>query len=276
MISKIINTIGTYKGNSVELLFSVDENDRIPAFNIVDDNFKLLGSCPEGRVLKVLPNGDLILKLDNGLNAFVSQKITDGVIKQNDLLKVRLTREPKDSKPFSAEIVDEVTQADFDYISVFKEITGAKEAVTVTDQDNPDLWLIYSLTGFLDRLCKPVKYLKDGSNILIEHTKALTVIDVNSGSNDCRAKNYFLEINKQAAFETSRQLRLNNISGMILIDFINMDSKEDYRELEEYFKLCLKNDYCKTKVLGFTKLGLMEITRERKFSPLYTKLEQFC
>ncbi|MCF0130602.1 MAG: ribonuclease E/G [Pseudobutyrivibrio sp.] len=274
MISKIISTTGQYKEKSIEIIFSADKNNNIIDFNLVDNNFKLLGTIHSGSVEKVLPNNDCIIRLENDCKAFL--RYSNKSYKQNDQLTVQLIKEPKDGKPFSCIEVKKEAYAK-NYIDIFKRIINAPDdTAVITDNDNPDIWIIYSITGFLDKLIKPIKYLKDGSNIYIEYTKALTVIDVNAGKNNVKASDYFKEINYQAAREVVKQLRINNISGMIIIDFINMNDVNLDNELTLYLQELLSDDYCKCTVYGFTKGGVLELSRQRIFSPLYKKLEQFC
>ena len=99
----------------------------------------------------------------------------------------------------------------------------------------------------------------------MQHTEALTVIDVNSGKNinkkDMREN--LLRINIEAAKEIAYQLRLRNISGIIIIDFINLPVKEDEAILLKELRACLKEDSVKTDLIDMTKLGLVEVTRKK-------------
>ena len=107
--------------------------------------------------------------------------------------------------------------------------------------------------------------MKQGAYLVIEPTEALNVIDVNSG---IRAKttdqeeNSF-EVNKIAAEEIARQMRLRDMGGIIIVDFIDMDKVEHRNELFSYMKQLLENDRAKHNVLPLTKFGLMQITRQR-------------
>lgn len=103
-------------------------------------------------------------------------------------------------------------------------------------------------------------WLKSGGYIVIDETEAMTVIDVNSGK-AIGEKNY-IRVNEEAAKEAARQIRLRNLSGMIIIDFINVDDGNDaiYKTLKKYLSM----DRVKTHIVGMTKLGLMQITRQKK------------
>ncbi len=153
-------------------------------------------------------------------------------------------------------------------------------------QDDYPLCKLYSIeTKLRDALSKTV-YMKSGGNLIIEHTEALTVIDVNTakgtekigrkiirkikGSSDPQeADDPFLAPNLEAAKEIARQIMIRNLSGIILVDFINMKSKDSEGILLSAFQSFLRNDPRKVEVFGMTKLGLCEIARERRGAPLY-------
>lgn len=107
-------------------------------------------------------------------------------------------------------------------------------------------------------------WLPSGAYITIEKTEALTAIDVNTAKyvGKKNEQETFFKVNKEATYEVARQLRLRNISGMILIDYINMESELDKLEIYQLLKEELKKDRSKTDVLGFTKLNLLEMTRQ--------------
>ena len=107
--------------------------------------------------------------------------------------------------------------------------------------------------------------MKQGAYLVIESTEALNVIDVNSGiraKTTDREENTF-EVNKIAAEEIARQLRLRDMGGIIIVDFIDMDSQEHRNELHKYMMDLMESDRAKHNVLPLTKFGLMQITRQR-------------
>lgn len=107
--------------------------------------------------------------------------------------------------------------------------------------------------------------LESGGEIVIDHAEAMTVIDVNTAASvkGASQRQLILKTNIEAAKEIARQLRLRNIGGIVIIDFITMDHEEDRKKVIEAFKKALKSDRARTEVLGFTKLGLLEMTRRR-------------
>ena len=124
---------------------------------------------------------------------------------------------------------------------------------------------LYSVPSFLEKALREQIWLKSGASIVIQHTEALTVIDVNSGKNIIRKdmRENLLRINIEAAKEIAYQLRLRNISGIIVIDFINLPVKEDEAVLLRELRACLKEDPVKADVIDITKLGLVEVTRKK-------------
>ena len=113
-------------------------------------------------------------------------------------------------------------------------------------------------------------WLKSGGYLVIEPTEALTVIDVNTGKYSAHSQSgeTFFKINCEAAAEIALQLRLRNLSGIIIVDFINMDSAEKQEELLRYLTQQVRRDRVRTDVIDMTGLGLVEITRRKTGRPL--------
>jgi ribonuclease G len=108
--------------------------------------------------------------------------------------------------------------------------------------------------------------MSKGAYLIIEHTEALHVIDVNSGNRSNKAKTQegtALEVNLIAASEIARQLRLRDMGGIIVIDFIDMNTSENRRKLYEHLRTEMKEDRAKHKILPPSKFGLIQITRQR-------------
>lgn len=124
---------------------------------------------------------------------------------------------------------------------------------------------LYGMKSALEEALKEKVWLKSGAYLIIEPTETLTVIDVNTGKNVAKkdVQENFLKVNKEAASEIARQLRLRNISGMILIDFMNLTSKKAEEELLTFFRGVLKSDPVPTQLIDMTKLGLVEVTRKK-------------
>lgn len=135
---------------------------------------------------------------------------------------------------------------------------------------------LYGLKGKLaDALGKNV-WLKSGGYLVIEPTEALTVIDVNTGrfTGKKNTEETFAMINEEAACEVARQLRLRNLSGIILVDFINMSGREANKRLLSLLREACRKDPVAVSVVDMTALGLVEITRKKVSKPLAEQLKE--
>lgn len=142
------------------------------------------------------------------------------------------------------------------------EKTICDKSVRLYEDSMISLSKLYALETKAETAFHKNVWLKSGGYLVIQPTEALTVIDVNSGKYEGK-KGGFL-VNCEAAEEIALQLRLRNLSGIIIIDFINMDDKEQERELLKYLRSLVRRDKQKTFVIDITSLGLVEITRKRE------------
>lgn len=136
----------------------------------------------------------------------------------------------------------------------------------------------YRVSAAVREALKPRVELPSGGYIIIEPTEALTVIDVNSGSftRSATARETVLWTNTEAATEIARQLRLRNIGGVIVVDFIDMDSHRDKIKLLEHFNNSLKGDKARPQIAQLSELGLVELTRKRQGKNIYELFGQTC
>lgn len=125
---------------------------------------------------------------------------------------------------------------------------------------------------------KPRVDLPSGGYIIIEPTEALTVVDVNSGSftRSATARETVLWTNCEAATEIARQLRLRNIAGVIIVDFIDMDSRRDKLQVLEHFSKALRSDKSRPQISQLSELGLVELTRKRQGQNIYELFGRSC
>lgn len=137
-------------------------------------------------------------------------------------------------------------------------------AIRYYNEEYP-LQKLYSVKTLLEGALNKRVWLKSGGYLIIEPTEALTVIDVNTGKYETKkpSEETFYHINMEAADEIALQLKLRNLSGIIIVDFINMASKERQRELLKKLDMLVKKDSIRTSVVDITPLGLVEITRKR-------------
>lgn len=153
---------------------------------------------------------------------------------------------------------------DVEIVTDIPEVTEAIPEIPLYT-DEYTLTLRYSLASLLEKTLSKRTYLKSGAYLVIEPTEAMTVIDVNSGKSikGKNAEEQFLKINIEAAKEIARQLRLRNISGIVMIDFINMKEESHNHELMKKLAEYVRTDPVRTTVVDMTKLGLVELTRQK-------------
>lgn len=146
--------------------------------------------------------------------------------------------------------------------------TGVK--LRYHDDTSFSLSALYGISTSLEDALKERVWLKSGAYLVIQSTEALTVVDVNTGKNIAKKdmQENFLKVNKEAAVETARQLRLRNVSGIVVVDFMNLTSKEAEAELMSTFRAELRKDPIPTQLVDITKLGLVEVTRKKVRKPL--------
>lgn len=173
---------------------------------------------------------------------------------------------------------------------------GETEAIIIEDTElydlaksylqaeHPDMWKrlikyedkllplekLYSMEHRLSEALGERVWMKSGAYLIIQPTEALTVIDVNSGKNEKGKKKEeaVLKVNLEAAREVARQLRLRNISGIIIVDFINMEEDSSRQRVMEELNRCLIQDPIHARAIDMTKLYLVEITRKKVERPL--------
>ena len=133
---------------------------------------------------------------------------------------------------------------------------------------------LYSLDNALSKALDKRVWLKSGGYLVIEPTEAMVVIDVNTGKYEGKKKleETVLKINLEAAAEIARQLRLRNLSGIIIVDFIDMEREEDRKALLAHLVEVVSRDPVKTTVVDMTALNLVELTRKKVRKPLHEQV----
>lgn len=121
------------------------------------------------------------------------------------------------------------------------------------------------LTSQIEDLLQPYVLLREGGNLIIQETAALTAVDVNRGGDQVSSN---LELNRQAAEEIGRQLRLRNLGGIVIVDFINMKQKREQEDVISVMERAVAADACTVQVHGMSALGLLELTRQRRLPAL--------
>ena len=136
----------------------------------------------------------------------------------------------------------------------------------------------YKVHAAIRDALKPRVDLPSGGYVIIEPTEALTVVDVNSGSftRSANSRETVLWTNCESATEIARQLKLRNIGGVVIIDFIDMESRRDQLMLLEHFTQAMRDDQARPQIAQITELGLVELTRKRQGQNIYELFGRAC
>ena len=157
--------------------------------------------------------------------------------------------------------------------SLLPEGAGDDVVHRITEKESSPL-ILFSIPTQLEKAMRRKVYLSDGGYLYLDKTEAMTVIDVNSGK-AIHGKEHEAEAlaaNKLAAREIARLIRLRNLSGIILVDFISMKKEESNRELLHFLKQETAGDSSPVNVVDMTRLGLVEMTRKKQNAPLSERL----
>lgn len=166
---------------------------------------------------------------------------------------------------FNSIHINEPTLAE-DIKAYIREIAPEKEKIVKFYKGTLPIFDHFGINKQIKGLFGKTVSFKHGAYLIIEHTEALHVIDVNSGNRSRSGNNQesnALEVNMEAATEIARQLRLRDMGGIIVVDFIDMQSQENKQQLYDKLKEAMATDRTKHNILPLTKFGLMQITRQR-------------
>ena len=172
--------------------------------------------------------------------------------------------------PFGAysELVTDINDIYYDIVNMCNEgVIPEDKTVRLYNDESYPMNAAYSLNSAIHALLEKKVWMRSGSFLYIEQTEALCAIDVNTGKN-INGKNKedtVFRTNMEAADAIAVQLTARNISGIILVDFINMQEQEHIDALKKHMEELLVNDCVEAKCIDITSLGLMEITREKKY-----------
>jgi len=174
------------------------------------------------------------------------------------------------------ESIEVITEFDdlYEELLMFREneLSNDIEAkVTLYKNRNVPIDVTYNITRDVNKALQRVVYLKSGAYLVFDHTEALTAIDVNTGKavKGRDTEEHILKINIEAAVMIAKMMRLKNLSGIIIVDFINMKKQESRAELIKVIEEELSRDTVKNQFVDFTGLGLCEITRKKLTKPIY-------
>jgi ribonuclease G len=217
-----------------------------------------------------------LVQLWNRILSRFQQKTAPAILYQDLSLTCRIARDLF-VEEFSSFLIDNEHEYDkvreiVDYIS-----PHLKNKVKLYREDEP-IFERYGVETELEKALARQVWLKSGGYLVFDETEALTVVDVNTGRYIGRRNlaDTILKTNLEAAEEIARQVRLRDIGGIIIIDFIDMSIEDHRRKVIDKLNNAIKNDRTKTYVLGLTNLGLVEMTRKKVRQDLSEYLQQPC
>ena len=223
-----------------------------------------------GFILRTNAQSKDLKNLENNINEAI--EIYNQIVNKFNFLKAKTIVYKKDKQ---LEVLEDfVLKKDgmviTDVEQIYESLKAADICASFNDEKKINLINKYSLEKHLKNSLNRHVWLKSGGYLIIEHTEAMTVIDVNTGKADFKSNRdkTIQKINEEAAKEISRQLQIRNISGTIIVDFIGSDELKN-GNLIAVMRQEVKKDYVSCSVVDITKLGLMEITRKKQEQPLY-------
>ena len=223
-----------------------------------------------GFILRTNAQSKDLKNLENNINEAI--EIYNQTVNKFNFLKAKTLVYKKDKQ---LEVLEDfVLKKDgmviTDVEQIYESLKAADICASFNDEKKINLINKYSLEKHLQNSLNRHVWLKSGGYLIIEHTEAMTVIDVNTGKVDFKSNRdkTIQKINEEAAKEIARQLQIRNISGTIIVDFIGSDELKN-GNLIAVMRQEVKKDYVSCSVVDITKLGLMEITRKKQEQPLY-------
>jgi ribonuclease E len=215
----------------------------------------------------------------NEIRAKAEKATSPTLLYREPPLAVRVIRE-EFSSDYRGIVIDDAALFEEvrDYIGAFNPEFADRIELYDAEKEGLPLFEQHRVHEQLRKALDRKVWLPSGGSLIIEHTEALTVIDVNTGKNVGKSnlEETVFHNNLEAADEIARQLRLRDIGGIIVIDFIDMEIRENRRKVLEAFKDALSRDKTRTQVFEISELGLVEMTRKRIGEGLLTNFADPC
>lgn len=258
-----------------------EEKDRIKALlkSIMPENF--------GVIARTVSEGKSVSELHNDLNYLLNKwKIVYNNLKNSKAPK-KILGELNRISAFLRDMLNEsysriIINNPFLYqeIKAFvKSIAPGKEKIVKLYKGKSPIFQHFGVDKQIKESFGKIVTLKSGIYLIIEHTEAMHVIDVNSGPKKAKGKDQestALEVNLEAATEVARQLRLRDLGGIIVVDFIDLKEEKNRNILYKHLQEAMKDDKARHTILAPSKFGLIEITRQRVRPPIQIETEEKC
>ena len=216
----------------------------------------------------------LLARYEEILENYKTAKVGEEVHSESDLV-MRMVRDVVTTD------VEKVVVADksiYERLKKLPKSRGKVKKILELYKGKIDVFKAYDLNDEIESLLHNKVYLSNGAYLIIDKTEALTVIDVNTGSfvGEEKLEDTVFKTNLLAAEEIARQVRLRNIGGIVVVDFIDMESEEHRVRLVQALEEYLKTDRLKCNVIGMTGLGIVEFTRRKKRKDISAILNKAC
>jgi ribonuclease G len=240
----------------------------------------------EGLILRTVANGESKKSLENDLNILrgiwtnirEKEKSSEGVsqIYQDLDMVLRLVRDV-----FTEEIDELIINDSIKALEIIHFLNDISpklgERVKIYDQSTP-IYQYYGVEEELEKAFRSKVWLDNGGYLIFDYTEALTVIDVNTGkfTGSVDLEQTVFDTNMRAAEKIASLLRLRDIGGMIIVDFIDMNQEENRNRIVERLEELMKRDRTKSLVVGWTRLGLLEITRKKVRENIENLITEAC
>jgi ribonuclease G len=312
-IDKEKKSVTTYVHQGQKLMVQVDKDATGPkgarVTGIIELNGDNLIYMPQGRYVAVSKKivdekenlrsiGMKLKREDEGLIFRTSSTSVTQEEMENELNSLRgqyselLEKAASLKKPgvlfqkdtFTQLVLDSITglssgEVIIDDLSLKKFIQSRQPNLIITYYNGKEnIFAHHRIEHEIDKALKRIVWLDNGAYLIFDETEALTIIDVNtgkfSGKNDYQ--DTVVKTNTLAAIEVARQLRLRDIGGIILIDFIDMKNEKDKRYIQETIEIEFQKDKTRTKIIGFTSLGILQLTRKKTKVSLSEALQEKC
>ena len=251
-----------------------DENERKRLINIAKKTIKsdvgiIIRTAAEGKDENIIKKD-----IEQTINKWNNIKLQSENLKENEIPKVLYKNNSIIEKILLDTVDNGIERILVDEIQMLEEVQkilkniDENNKVSVELKQTDNLLDMYDTDDQIEKLSARKIWLKCGGFITIDKTEALTAIDVNSGkfTGKQNLEETVLKVNEEASCEIARQLRLRDIGGIIIIDYIDMQETKSRQQVLETLEKALKKDRSKTQVIEFTKLNLLEMTRKHMFS----------
>jgi len=257
----------------------IEEVNRLKNIFLSTDNGLILRTNSEGKSEEnLLEEYRRLENIDNQINKDF-EKINVGLLYDvNSILKKVVALFDDSIEKF---IIDD--EHIFKEIKYLLEEIGKKDLIKKLRKyfKDEDIFEYYNINSQIERALDRKVYLDSGAYIIIEKTEALISIDVNTGQNigNKTSQELIFQTNLEATKEIARQIKLRNLAGIIIIDFIDMKKNSDRKRVLEEFKKCLSEDRVEINSVEYTNLGLIQFTRKRQGKELafyYKEKCQYC